>query len=236
SRPQFDITVKRVEGKKLIQPTITIPQNGTNPATTLRSAEGELHFDGKAQGVYIICRDVNADVEGKLRINRPGKMSYFEPIARPEGQAAQHHRDWVAMRAIPEHIAELKAEFLPLERERLALKAQGRTLPEAEATRLADLKFKINRLRTEPFCRLSNGFTCLCFVLVGVPVAMFWRHSDVLTNFFVCFAPILSIYYPLLMLGEDLSTSGKLPPISFWMGNTLFLAAGILLIRRIVRH
>ncbi len=54
-----------------------------------------------------------------------------------------------------------------------------------------------------------------------MPVAMLWRHADGLTNFFVCFLPILAVYYPLLMIGEDLSTSGTLPPISFWMGNVI---------------
>ena len=98
------------------------------------------------------------------------------------------------------------------------------------------LRYLIYRLQTEPYRRLSNGFTCLCFVLIGVPVAMLWRHADVLTNFFVCFVPILAVYYPLLMLSESLSTSGKLWPISFWMSNAVFIASGILLMRRIVQH
>ena len=37
---------------------------------------------------------------------------------------------------------------------------------------------------------------------------MLWRHADVLTNFFVCFLPILALYYPLLMLSDNLATSG----------------------------
>ena len=65
---------------------------------------------------------------------------------------------------------------------------------------------------------------------------MLWRHADVLTNFFVCFLPILALYYPLLMLGEDLTTSGKLPPICFWMGNVVLFIPAVLLLRKIVRH
>ncbi len=160
------------------------------------------------------------------------------PIVNPgrDRGVLEHHRDWVAMYEIPDHIAQLKAEIFPLEQQREALEANGKTLPPADGTRLADLWHLIYRLQTEPYRRLSNGFTCLCFVLIGVPVAMLWRHADVLTNFFVCFVPILAVYYPLLMLSEDLSTSGKLWPISFWMSNAVFIAAGILLLRRIVQH
>ncbi len=236
--PLFSITVKRVEGRKLIQPTITIYNYGGNPPTTLRAAEAELRTDRESQGINIICRDVNADLEGKLQLSEPSEIRYFVPIDNPGRLKGtqEHHRDWVAMYEIPEHIAQLKDKVAPLEQRYEALKASGQSLLPADNARRANLWTLIHRLRTEPYRRLSNGFTCLCFVLIGVPVSMLWRHADVLTNFFVCFVPILSIYYPLLMLGDDLSTSGKYLPLFCWMGNAVFMAAGIMLLRRIVRH
>jgi lipopolysaccharide export system permease protein len=72
--------------------------------------------------------------------------------------------------------------------------------------------------------------------LIGAPVAMLWRHADMLTNFFVCFMPILAIYYPLLMIGEDISTSGKFHPISFWMGNMILFVPGIFLLKWVIKH
>jgi lipopolysaccharide export system permease protein len=107
---------------------------------------------------------------------------------------------------------------------------------ERIADQIADRQFKILRLKTEPFRRWSNGFTCLCFTLIGIPVAMLWRHADALTNFFVCFLPILALYYPLLMLSENLSTSGTLPPISFWMSNVVLTIPAIALLRWINNH
>ena len=106
----------------------------------------------------------------------------------------------------------------------------------AKTAKIADDNELILRLRTEPYRRWSNGFTCLCFALIGTPVAMLWRHADVLTNFFVCFLPILAVYYPLLMFGDKLSTSGALPPISFWMGNVVLAIPAVLLLRWIIRH
>jgi hypothetical protein len=38
------------------------------------------------------------------------------------------------------------------------------------------------------------------------------------------------------MLGEDLSTSGTLWPISFWMGNVVLTVPAVALLRWINRH
>ncbi|MGD0516471.1 MAG: LptF/LptG family permease [Thermoguttaceae bacterium] len=238
SFPQFSITVKSVEGDKLIQPTITIHDNGSDSTTTVHAATAELHTNRQRQELDIICRNVDVDMEGKFQFNDPAEWPHSVPIVNPGRNPGilEHHRDWVAMYEIPEHIAKLKDEIFPLEQKRAELEASGKTLPHADSDRLSDLWRLVYRLQTEPYRRLSNGFTCLCFVLIGVPVAMLWRHADVLTNFFVCFVPILAVYYPLLMLSEDLSTSGKLWPISFWMSNTVCIASGILLLRRIVQH
>jgi lipopolysaccharide export system permease protein len=256
---QFSITVKSVEDDKLIQPTITIHDVGSNTTTTLRAADAELHTDRQAQKLWIICHHVDMDMEGKFQYNDPAEWRYPVPIINPGRNPGvlEHHRDWVAMYEIPEHLAQLNAEVLTqeqqraaLEQQRAVLEAKGQNLPKADSDRLAaisdrqanicdrlaDIWRLIYRLQTEPYRRLSNGFTCLCFVLIGVPVAMLWRHADVLTNFFVCFVPILALYYPLLMLSEDLSTTGKLWPISFWMSNSIFIASGIVLLRRIVQH
>jgi hypothetical protein len=64
---------------------------------------------------------------------------------------------------------------------------------------------------------------------------MLWRHADVLTNFFVCFLPILALYYPLLMLSDNLITSGR-PPICFWTANVALVIPALALLRWIIRH
>ena len=236
--PQFSITVKSVDGRKLVQPIITILGDDKHPNITLRAGDAELRTSRSRQELEIICRNVDVDIDGKFQFNDPTEWRYSVPITNPGRNPGvlEHHRDWLAMYEIPEHLAKLKIEAAPLEQRRAELETGGKTLQPADGDRLADLRRLIYRLQTEPYRRFSNGFTCLCFVLIGVPVAMLWRHADVLTNFFVCFVPILAVYYPLLMLSEDLSTSGKLWPVSFWMGNTACIISGIMLLRRIVQH
>jgi lipopolysaccharide export system permease protein len=228
--------VENREGKRvLIQPTITI--NGP-PKTMVTAAEAELHTTWQRRGrqvgkLVIVCRQVVVDVEGSAKVFAEELQREF-PIEVPPPDP--YHRDWVSMRAIPNLIARLQAEVRGLEQILAARKALGEKPSPAALNQIAEVRHKIDRLKTEPYRRWSNGFTCLCFALIGMPVAMLWRHADLLTNFFVCFLPILAVYYPLLMFGEDLTTSGTLPPVFFWMGNVVLTVPAIALLRWTIRH
>ena len=56
------------------------------------------------------------------------------------------------------------------------------------------------------------------------------------TSFFLCFLPILLVYYPIFMAGVSEAKAGDLPPIAVWGGNLLVAAWGCLLLRSVVRR
>ena len=65
---------------------------------------------------------------------------------------------------------------------------------EAWKRRMFELTFyreRLFRLKTEPWRRWANGFSCFFFCIVGAPLAVKLRKSDYLTVFFMCFLPIL---------------------------------------------
>ncbi len=95
---------------------------------------------------------------------------------------------------------------------------------------------RVYRLQTEPWRRWANGFSCLCFVFVGAPLAIYLRRSDFWNTFALCFIPILIVYYPLLMFGVGNAKSGDLPPPVVWLGNIVLLLIGWILIRKILRN
>jgi lipopolysaccharide export system permease protein len=231
---RFSITVKRVDGRTLVQPTITIFAQPGRPKITLTAAEAELRTDVRARQMIITCRSGEVDIEGQMRVSFPDAQQYPVPIVVPG--RPEFHRDWAAMSEIRDLVDTLQRNLGRLEQLREAQISLGVQPSAKDDEDIANYRHLIFRLKTEPYRRWSNGFTCLCFALIGTPVAMFRRHADVLTNFFVCFLPILAIYYPLLMLGDDLSTSGRLPPIAFWTGNVILAAPAVLLLRRIIRH
>jgi lipopolysaccharide export system permease protein len=112
------------------------------------------------------------------------------------------------------------------------------TLPKAvehERQVVTSERGRLHRIIMEPWRRWANGFSALCFVLVGAPMAIRLRNADVLTSFFLCFLPILLVYYPVFMLGVSQAKSGSVPPVAVWMGNLLVCLWGAWLLRRVVR-
>jgi lipopolysaccharide export system permease protein len=113
------------------------------------------------------------------------------------------------------------------------------TLPAASEPDRQEAKHataRLNRIIMEPWRRWANGFSCLCFVLVGAPMAIRMRNADFLTSFFLCFLPILVVYYPVFMLGVSRVKAGALPPPAVWVGNILITLWGIWLLRQVIRR
>ena len=95
---------------------------------------------------------------------------------------------------------------------------------------------RVFRLQTEPWRRWANGFSCLCFVFVGAPLAIYLRKSDFWSTFGLCFIPILMLYYPLLMFGVGRAKSGDFPPPIVWLGNIVLLFIGWVMMNRVVKN
>ena len=105
-----------------------------------------------------------------------------------------------------------------------------------EIQKLDESQNRLFRLKTEPWRRWANGFSCLFFVLVGAPLAIYLRRSEFWTTFGMVFIPVLLAYYPLLMFGVSQSKSGRLLPPIVWLGNVVMFLVGIWLIKRMVKN
>ena len=106
---------------------------------------------------------------------------------------------------------------------------------EAKA-RIRSLQSHIDRLSVEPPRRWANGFSSFFFVLLGAPLAIWMRRSDSFSSFFVCFVPILLLYYPLLTFGVNQAKNGTLPPICVWTANVGIGLIGLWFLRKIHRY
>ena len=62
------------------------------------------------------------------------------------------------------------------------------------------------------------------------------RNRDFLTSFFLCFLPILIVYYPLLAYGVNGAKSGTIPPDAVWAGNVLLACWGGWLLAGVIRY
>lgn len=241
----LSIVVKGVDGKRLIQPVVSLDSNGK--AVVMTAEEAELRGEPDKGLFTIICRNGMIDIEGRGRILFPNDV--FErsvPLDRDKAEFSEQHPSYMPMHLLPVAVREVSQKIDEHDDEcaaKAALQmltgdAAGLLNPEwntEETLRKMDEQ-RLFRLQTESPRRWSNGFSCLCFVLVGAPLAVRLRNSDFLTTFFACFLPILLVYYPLLMFGVDYAKAGRVPPVTVWLGNVVLFAAAWRLIWRVKRY
>lgn len=241
---QFSINVKEVRDRKLVQATISF-YLGDRGTTTITAEEAELRSDLRHDVLTLICRNATMDHEGVI-VRLPGVYEREISLAEFRQRAPSESPSHMSLAKIRQQRLEIEAEIEECDREQALLAStqlvvgdlDGLTGKEWEVHGWAmrERMNHLHRLRTEPMRRLANGFSCLCFLLVGIPVAIRFRNNDVWTSFFICFLPILVIYYPLLMFGMDRAKSGALPPIIVWLGNAILALAGLWQLRRVIRY
>jgi lipopolysaccharide export system permease protein len=245
STSTFSIIVKDVDGRKLQNVTLTMMGHGTSTKLTIKAEEAVLSCD-QSQGVLKVSLHNGV-------IDMGGKFSYAfrdEEKEIPLAEASRAHSSniWtnLPLRSLPDAIATAQSQ----------LEQHGELMAATAAYQLAcgdfneltgevwrahewdqgDLASHYYRLLSVPQRRWAGGFACLCFVLVGAPMAICLRNREFLTSFFLCFLPILIIYYPAMIYGADAAKFGKLPTISVWAGNAMLLLWGLWLLRRVLRY
>jgi len=245
--PNFSILVRDVEGQRLMRPTLTLPGKGDTPDTTITADEAEIRVDQAADRLTIVLRNVTITVGDEVTYRDP--QQYVQSIPLSE---ATRTRDFsylpshLALRQIPPLVIEQREKIRRTEQELAARAAYQMITGDFDALAdpgwktttglLAAQRERLYRLLTEPHRRWSAGFSCLAFVWVGAPMAIRMRRTDMMGAFFVCFAPILVVYYPLLAWGVDASKHGTMPPMILWAGNLLLAAWGWWLMRRVLRY
>ena len=242
----FDVTVKKVEGHVLKGVTLSIKRRGSQPIT-ITADTAELTSDYQKGTLKIIPR-YGTIISGKTKVSffdDAGELELpFHEASRAESRS--NHPSNIALNRIRPEIAD-QEEKIDVFREELATRAAYEMLngdfglltgPEwgTRYRQLEGMQSRLHRLRTEPYRRWSTGFSCLFFVWVGAPLAIRLRNRDFLTSFFLCFAPILAVYYPALMWTIDGAKNGSFPPFAVWVGNLLLLTWGTWLLRRVIRY
>ena len=246
STPNFSINVKKVEGRKLLQPTFTFRNGKDKPSVTVRAEFATLSSNDRV--LTVKCFNGVVDVDGGISYRFPDyehrELDLSDVSRRQDsGDVSPSAR---ALRDIRHQIGERQKEIAGNEQD-MAVKAAFQIMggdfdalgaPEWNTEKHAheSMFYEYYRLCTEPPRRWSNGFSCLCFTLVGSVVAIRRRNASMLSSFFVCFLPILIVYYPFLAFGVDRAKSGVLPPDCVWMGNIVLMAWGLWELRKVRRY
>lgn len=244
---KFSIIVKRVEGRQLILPTMRFQPNVDAPELTLTARVAELRSNLDRGTLSLILEDCEIDRDNGLHGVIPGTTIHEIPLrfastrelkedSPTQLPMSSFYDETIAQRATIHRLEQALAAEAGLALMTGDFHALSEATWKPRRKTLADARTRLSRLQTEPWRRWASGFSCLCFVMVGAPLAILWRRADVMTTFFVCFFPILIVYYPLFLVGLDYSKAGLLPPYSVWAANLVLVAIGLWLLRRVIRY
>jgi lipopolysaccharide export system permease protein len=248
SNQRFSIIVKEVRGRTLVRPIMNFQGGGDSPVWTVSAAQAELRSNLERNTLVLIMDDCEIDVAGARSV-LPGRTVQEIPLALASASKREFKEGVPAhmpLSAIGEETERQIIAIRQLEQSAAAESALGLVTGQfadlndgvwaLRRQELALAKQRLNKLRTEPFRRWAAGFSSLCFVLVGAPLAIQMKRSDMISTFGCVFLPILIIYYPFFHYGFDQAKTGALPPYSVWAANLVMAAIGFWMIRRVLRY
>jgi lipopolysaccharide export system permease protein len=245
SSDKLSIMVRGVEGHKLIQPTLIVDSAGNRPPLTVSAQEAELHSNPQER--QLIIQFHNFQVSGPIEVSNPDTYEHVISLDELTGVSSTvRSPSAIALHEIPAEVEAQRKQLDAIQQSTTATAAFAMltgdfdTLSEQSWTshehELSDAQHRLQRLYTEPWRRWANGFSCLCFVLIGAPMAIRLRHAEFLASFFACFLPILLVYYPLMAVSVGQAKDGSMPPPAVWLGNIVLALWGVWLLRRVVRY
>jgi lipopolysaccharide export system permease protein len=242
----MSINVARVDGRKLIRPTITIRSDDGQPVTII-AQEAELRAEREESELRLILTNGVVESENGVKLTFTDTIEHAIPLpGSAKDSDRQVQPSHMPLAEIPAAREQQLKRLESIRQEQSATAASqmltgdlaGLTSSrwKQQQQKTVNAQERLHRLDTEPYRRWASGFSCLCFVVVGAPLAMRLRNSDLMTTFGICFLPILIVYYPLFALGLDRAKDGSLPPYCVWMGNIACLFIGLMLLRKVVRY
>jgi len=246
STRRFSIVVRGVEGRTLVHPIVNFEANDDSPPITIVAEEAELRSAPNSAMLIIRFHNGTADFGGAT-FSFPDvfehEIALDQAMRKADASQAPAH---LPLRSIPEIVERQKGSIEKMEQQLAACAGLEMATGDFQALTAAKWTERVRtlrghrqhlyRLETEPPRRWANGFSCLCFALIGVPMAIRLKNADILTSFFACFMPILIGYYPLLVYGVDRAKAGAVPANSVWLANAIVAACGLWLLRHLVRY
>lgn len=238
----LDVTVQRVEGRRLIRPILRY-RKAKGQTGTIQAEEAEIELDLSNRRAMLHLLNAYIDVPPNDRISIAGMHS--QPIEwtdetkgpKPRNRCVQDLFDDLAafsdeqqaledLQAVELAMALTTGDFVTLNS---GMKRTLRGLHRAEED--------YDRANTEIHSRFSLACSCFFFALLGGPFAILKAKAQFLTSFLYCFVPIVTGYYPLVLSLMVQAKKGYLDPRwSMWVGNAVLAMAAWLVLRRVARN
>ena len=239
------ITVTRVDRdeRRLVKPNIRYSPTGKE-AVVVQADEATVRFDVEQQVAIIRLKQAWVDAPGQVSLKLDDQEFSFPMSAIRNNEVRSRNLN---LREIQRQLVELQSQMQATDEERAVATAFALTVgnfDDFSEPRFQQFQQQItskqsisNKHRTELHNRFALSCSCFFFVLLGSPFAVLQARGQFLTSFFLCFAPILVGYYPIVLLMMNLSMTGQVNPVwAVWVGNLLLLATSGLVLRKAIQH
>jgi lipopolysaccharide export system permease protein len=240
----YAMWVKGVQGRKLIAPVIKHRNAQGKPDLVISAKEAELQVDMARRQLLIRMRygSVWTPEGSNGQFDEKTQTIDLPPTFGPESRRRERDMTWGEMLVRRRQMRQQADK----DREQIAELAPAAAQPDAPPELAKHLQ---ELLTDEQFCRQQSVYLdvelqmrpalsagCLCFILVGCPVGIWFSRSDFLSSFMTCFLPVVLLYYPLMLCGTGLAKDGRYDVVSLvWGADGLMAAVGVVLFWRLLR-
>lgn len=237
----FSIEVAAVNDRELIQPTLTL-NSSRNQGIRATAASATLESIPEKHSIMFTMHNGFVDAEGKASYRFDDYEQHLIALKSPEKVAkAFDEPGHLYLNQIGDAIKKQSQSIDHMTQDDAVVAAtqwicgdmvgMTTTTWEDRSKELDKAVYRHHRLHVVPHRRWANGFSCLAFAVIGIPVAMKLKAGNFATTFGICFLPILFLYYPLFMVGLNGAKQMTLPAYGAWLGNiACLLIGGFLLI------
>jgi lipopolysaccharide export system permease protein len=242
----YAIYVHEVQGRTLLRATFQRrdPKSGDVDVTAY-AEEATLDFDLDENLITVRMRDADVQAgDGNVSVAR--EQAFQIPLPT-EGLGRAARVSELSHAELNHRIVQLQDE-MRRSSDRAAFQAlahvahgklglvdwQGKA--SLAAINVREAQRTIWRYECEKQLRIVVSCSCFFFSLLGCPVAVWLQRGDYLSAFVSCFLPIVTLYYPLVMLSLNLGKEGLAPPEVMWTANLILAALAGLMVRPVWRY
>jgi lipopolysaccharide export system permease protein len=243
----YAMFVKSVQGRKLINVVLKRKKPDGEIDIVANAREAELRVEVHTRILHVHMKDGVAITPNAAGENdRAWFQDRVFDVELPKDNSDKDRRPrdmtWVEME---ERINDLQKEIDKKTEEISAASALLLTTnPAADPQHIENLRtarqtyqVQVLHLHVEMLMRPALSAGCLCFILVGCPVGIWFSRSDYLSSFITCFLPIVLVYYPLMLCGTNMAKEAKFhPAVLVFAADSVVGLMGLWLFRRLLRN
>ncbi len=233
--------VRQVQGSKLQEALFERidPKTGGYDVVAL-AREAELRVDMAHQKIQVLMRHGQVIKDDGLDRLSVESRTWEVPLPADLTREAKPKPRALGCDQLVDFRQQLVGEKEALESQVAAkqkLKDEGKPVPELPhlINQRTQREQEIYNVDAELHMRPALALGCLCFVMVGCPVGIWFGRSDYLSAFITCFLPVAFLYYPILLCCTNHAKQGH-SMAYIWAANGLMGIMGLALFRQLLRH